>query len=640
MYPGKTLLARPCSGCGRDNPGDSSFCGGCGQRLLPAEPPAQAGEPLLTGLAETAADLEQGRRLAEQHERPDLGRHLADTQNRLAHQMLGVVVVGEYKRGKSSLVNALLGSEICPVDADVATTAPMFVRYGTQAQATGYFRSERADPDNDLNLDQEPVAVEYLPDFIGESKSLHSVEVGLPNELLAGGLCLVDTPGVGGLESSHGAMTMGVLSSACAMIFVTDASQELTAPEMAFLQEALDRVPLAICVVTKTDIYPHWRTIVELDRRHLADAGANVELLPVSSFLRLRHAQTDPAEDESGIGAILNWLRSEVTESAAVQVAAAAQRDLTFVREQLSLALAAEQQVLQEPESTTKLIEELQLNVQRAERLLQSDSRWQQQLSDGMEDLISDVRHDLDERMRDLADRADDMIGQTDPEQNWDTMEAWLHRQIIVAATANHDLLLIRATELSAAVADSFAAQSGTELRLGLKAPSELLRGVHLEPIEAPPGEPVITRAVGLARTAAVVPSVLGPVLLRAPEMALFLGPISLALGAVIGKRVLRDSYERQVHKRREQAREACKRFLDEATFVFGKDCMDSLRRTGRELRNEFRARAEVMHETAHRAIASVEKANSLDPAQRSQRADHLVGARRAVDALNRPQVS
>ena len=65
----------------------------------------------------------------------------------------------------------------------------------------------------------------------------------MPHRVLRSGLCLLDTPGVGGLESAHGQITMGTLSSADCLLFVTDASQELTGPEMDFLKGAIANSP-------------------------------------------------------------------------------------------------------------------------------------------------------------------------------------------------------------------------------------------------------------------------------------------------------------------------------------------------------------------------------------------------------------
>ena len=104
------------------------------------------------------------------------------------------------------------------------------------------------------------------------------------------GLSFVDSPGVGGLESAEGSIVLGVLNLAEALIFVTDASQELTRAEITFLQTAQARCPKVVCVVTKTDLHAEWRRIVDLDRGHLADAGLDVPVVPVSSFLRMRAA--------------------------------------------------------------------------------------------------------------------------------------------------------------------------------------------------------------------------------------------------------------------------------------------------------------------------------------------------------------
>ena len=54
---------------------------------------------------------------------------------------------------------------------------------------------------------------------------------------------------------------------------MTDASQELTAPELDFLKTAVGRCPMAAVVVTKTDLYLHWRRMVELDRTTVPTPG-------------------------------------------------------------------------------------------------------------------------------------------------------------------------------------------------------------------------------------------------------------------------------------------------------------------------------------------------------------------------------
>ena len=69
--------------------------------------------------------------------------------------------------------------------------------------------------------------------------------------------------------------------------------------------------------MTKTDLYPAWRRIVELDRRHLGDAGIDLPVIPVSSFLRLRAWRSPALNEESGFAPLFDWLRSAVLETAA-----------------------------------------------------------------------------------------------------------------------------------------------------------------------------------------------------------------------------------------------------------------------------------------------------------------------------------
>ena len=59
-------------------------------------------------------------------------------------------------------------------------------------------------------------------------------------------------------------------------VLVTDAAHELTAPEIEFLRHALELCPVAVCALTKTDLYPHWRKIKQLDEGHLRNAGFDV----------------------------------------------------------------------------------------------------------------------------------------------------------------------------------------------------------------------------------------------------------------------------------------------------------------------------------------------------------------------------
>ncbi len=94
-------------------------------------------------IARALDDLDRVRGLAATAERPDLVDRLDDAAGRLRAEDVPVAVVGEFKQGKSTLVNALLRTDVCPVDADVVTAVPTIVRYGVPASVVAYLAGDR-----------------------------------------------------------------------------------------------------------------------------------------------------------------------------------------------------------------------------------------------------------------------------------------------------------------------------------------------------------------------------------------------------------------------------------------------------------------------------------------------------------------
>jgi replication fork clamp-binding protein CrfC len=284
--------------------------------------------------------------------RPDLGARLAQTRQRLVDPNVRVLVVGEFKQGKSQLVNALVNAPVCPVDDDVATAVPTVVRHADTVQVALVREVPGGPPE------RTEVPVDKLAQYVSEAGNpgnkakLSYAEVGLPRKLLEGGLVLVDTPGVGGLGSAHGAATMSALPSADAVLLVSDAAQEYTGPELEFLGAAMKLCPNVACVVTKTDLYPHWRRIMELDRGHLDAAGIRADAFGVSSTLRLHAAKTQDADlmDESGFRPLVDFLLRRVVGAADELDRRSTSQDVLAVCEQLAAGMRAELAVQENPE--------------------------------------------------------------------------------------------------------------------------------------------------------------------------------------------------------------------------------------------------------------------------------------------------
>jgi hypothetical protein len=303
------------------------------------------------------------------HGRPDLEARLRHARARLLDDRIRVLVVGEFKQGKSLLVNALVSAPVCPVYDDVATSVPTVVGHAEEPSLT-LVRSATGPDGAPAEHRCEPVAVplEQLADVTarhvaeshnpGNRQRLARVEVGIPRHLLAAGLEVVDTPGVGGLHSVHGAATVSALPTADAVLLVSDASQEYTAPELEFLAQAVSLCPNVACVLTKTDLHPEWRRIAELDRAHLRAAGIDAELIAVSSLVRWQAVLSGDAalNEESGFAELEAYLTRRVLGRADLLARRSTVHDVVGVTDQLLDVLRAERSAVRDPERAHELV--------------------------------------------------------------------------------------------------------------------------------------------------------------------------------------------------------------------------------------------------------------------------------------------
>jgi dynamin family protein len=224
---------------------------------------------------------------------PDAGADLAELRRR---ELLrpSLVVVGETKRGKSSLINALLGVPgLSPVDAAVATaTYLQFVPGPPRALAWTVAGGE-------------PTEITDLGEWATGARPARRIEVQHPAPLLRY-LSLLDTPGVGGLDPAHTTVALAAVEKATALLFVADASAPLSQPELDFLIAASERVDTVVFALTKIDAYPGWRRIADDNRTLLhahAPRFAEAPWFPVSASLAELALQAGPGDQTALIDA-------------------------------------------------------------------------------------------------------------------------------------------------------------------------------------------------------------------------------------------------------------------------------------------------------------------------------------------------
>ncbi len=564
--------------------------------------------------------------------RPDLGARLEATRARLEDPNVRVLVVGEFKQGKSQLVNALVNAPVCPVDDDLATAVPTAVRYAEQPAVTLVWDGETGR--------RTEVPIEKLADYVSEAGNpanrhgLLRAEVGLPRKLLAGGLVLVDTPGVGGLGSAHGAATAAALPTADAVLLVSDASQEYTAPELEFLSAAMALCPNVAGVVTKTDLYPQWRRIVELDRGHLQRAGVGAELFPCSSVLRLEAVRSDDADlnTESGFAALITYLRTEVLSRADDLDRRSTSQDVLAVSAQLAAGMRAELAAQRNPAEAGDLVAGLEQARARAAALKDRSARWQHTLGDGVQDLTADIEYDLRDRLRAIGREADELLEAADPKDTWDQFTEWLSGQVASATSANFVWAGQRAEWLAGQVAEHFAAD-GDAILPALRTRRTDVRG-EVNRLERPEQE-----AMGFGQKLYVgARGGYGGMLMigLASSLAGFLliNPLSIGAGLLFGAKTVRDEKKRQLAQRTQEAKNAVRKHLDEVQFQVGKDSRDMLRQVQRQLRDHFTALAEELQTSVGASVKAAQTAVSSDENVRRARIRDLEAEIARIEGL------
>lgn len=182
-----------------------------------------------------------------------------------------VVVAGDIKRGKSSLVNVLVDAPgLLPVDADVATSVHLAVIFGDTPSASVWIVDEDTG-----ERSPHDIPVSELGDYsaIGgrHAGEVKSAVVRVPHPLLRNGLSLVDTPGVGGMTRGHRDITMSALARADVLLFTVSAQEPVSRTELEFLTEASERIGNVILVVTRSDL-----VTAEQRDAHVADIRARI----------------------------------------------------------------------------------------------------------------------------------------------------------------------------------------------------------------------------------------------------------------------------------------------------------------------------------------------------------------------------
>lgn len=182
---------------------------------------------------------------------------LARLDARLRQPRLQVAVLGQFKRGKSTFINALLGMTLLPSAVVPATAIPTFIAWGPVLLISVTYQGNR--PADELYPATPSEAQDALQQWVTEAgnpenrRGIARVDVQLPADILRDGIVLIDTPGIGSTFQHNTDSALQALPECDAALFVLSADPPITEAELVYLAEVQKHAVRLFFVLNKID---------------------------------------------------------------------------------------------------------------------------------------------------------------------------------------------------------------------------------------------------------------------------------------------------------------------------------------------------------------------------------------------------
>jgi GTP-binding protein EngB required for normal cell division len=203
--------------------------------------------------------------------------------SRLEDDSFEVALFGRVSSGKSSLLNALLGTNVLPVGVNPITAVPTKLRYGASLKAAVAYGDGRG----------TLVSVEELSRLVteqgnpGNRANIVRAIVEVPSPRLQQGILLVDTPGLGSLARRGAAETLAYLPSADLALLLIDAGATLNEEDLGTLRLLYEAGIPALVLLSKADLLANedlHRAAAYIAEHVKHDLGLSVVVHPASAL--------------------------------------------------------------------------------------------------------------------------------------------------------------------------------------------------------------------------------------------------------------------------------------------------------------------------------------------------------------------
>jgi ribosome biogenesis GTPase A len=222
-----------------------------------------------------------------------INENLQEISEKLAGNYFHLVVLGQFKRGKSTFINSLLGEKVLPTAVVPLTSIVTLIKHGEKETIEVHF----------TNGQKKTISRPELADYVTErgnpenEKQVKHVEVSYPSDYLKDGVFIIDTPGVGSTFENNTEMTYNYLPRVDAALFLLAVDPPISQSEITFLKDVKQYVEKIFFIQNKIDYMSEeeCQESMLFSKQVIEEAigSDNIRIHPLSAKLALEGKQTN-----------------------------------------------------------------------------------------------------------------------------------------------------------------------------------------------------------------------------------------------------------------------------------------------------------------------------------------------------------
>lgn len=358
---------------------------------------------------EIKSDIDILKEIASEIKEQSISELLDELSEKISSRRFYLVVVGLFKRGKSSIINALIGRELAPVAVTPLTSVITFFQYGSLTSAEVFFKNG-----NHVSVDLHDIFL-YISEENNPKnhKNVEFVRISTKAAILEN-VILVDTPGLGSIFSHNTNTTLEFLPRIDAALFVLSADVPVSKADEEFLVKIKDTIPDVLFVLNKSDLLneDELERMIKYNKEMLkeifSDSRNDIELIPVSAREYFKESSAGSQQKEGNIKYLRDRLNNRFVNSKDEILTALSVRRLVSAADQLNTYLTAKVNTLLMPvHELEKKRESMQASI---DYLASGKEDFDAVVKSRVQQLIASVTEQTEQKRKELVSHYNNLL--------------------------------------------------------------------------------------------------------------------------------------------------------------------------------------------------------------------------------------